>query len=217
MNYQTILFDLDGTLIDTKPGVFKSLKTTLAALDITPPSDEKLTLFLGPPLRECFMQVIGLTPELTDRAVSIFRRDLMASGNAFDCRVFDGIPQLLGQLKKAGFKLGVATSKVTYLAELVLDKMEIRNYFDAIEGAPTDQPGASKADSIRRAIAGIAVAEPRTTVLVGDRCYDAQGAVQAGVESIGVFYGYGSPEEIQANPFTYTVPTVRALEKFLLG
>lgn len=217
MNYQTILFDLDGTLIDTKPGIFKSLKTTLAALGITPPPDEKLTLFLGPPLRDCFLHVIGLTPELTDQAVAIFRRDLMESGNAFDCRVFDGMPQLLDHLKSARFKLGVATSKETSLAALVLDKMGIRDYFDAVSGTHVGNLASSKADSIRLAIAGIDGAAPATTVLVGDRCYDAQGAVQAGIESIGVFYGYGSAEEISANPFTHTVPTVAELEKFLLG
>jgi phosphoglycolate phosphatase len=217
MRFETVLFDLDGTLIDTKPGVFKSLKTTLAALDIALPPDETLVLFLGPPLRECFSKVIGLSPALTDKAIEIFRLDLTESGNAFDCNVFEGIPALLEKLKAAGIKLGVATSKVNYLAEMVLTRKGINHYFSAICGAPSDNSKATKTDSILSALDNIDGACPETSVLIGDRIFDAQGAAQSGISSIGVFYGYGSAEEIKTSPFTFTAATVADLGRMLLA
>lgn len=217
MRYKTILFDLDGTLIDTKPGILKSVKATLLILGITPPPDDALVRFLGPPTKQSFTDVCGLSPQLADKAAAIYRRHLVESGNIFDCTVYEGIGGLLMALKSAGLRLGVATLKAEPIAAMVLDHTGLTDYFDAVCGPAVDNLGATKADSIMLALTRIEDADMKTSVLIGDRCYDAHGAAQAGIDSIGVFYGYGTREEIKANPFTLTCETVKDLETLLLA
>ena len=217
MRYDTVLFDLDGTLIDTKPGVLRSARTVTAMLGVPVPEEKQLVKFLGPPLHVCFTDVIGMSPELADKAIPLFRRDLIESGNAFDCEPFPGIPELLSKLKSAGIKLGVATSKVTPLAIKVLGKNGLLDYFLTVSGSPADDPSFTKSDSVRGAVDNIPGAEYPRTVLVGDRHYDAQGAAGAGVDSIGVLYGYGAREEILSGGFTHIFRSVGDLTDFLCG
>lgn len=216
MRYDTVLFDLDGTLIDTKPGVLRSARTTLRILGIPVPEEKQLEKFLGPPLHVCFTDVIGMSPELADKAVPIYRRDLVESGNAFNCKPFDGIPELMQNLKSAGVKLGVATSKVTPLAIKVLEKTGLLGYFLTVSGSPADEPTFTKADSISHAVSDIPGAECAGTVLIGDRSYDAQGAARAGTDSVGVLYGYGTRDEILSSGFTHVCTDASDLGRFLL-
>jgi phosphoglycolate phosphatase len=218
MKFSTVLFDLDGTLIDTKPGVLRSVRTTLRELGVPEPEEKQLIKFLGPPLKVCFTEIIGLGPDDADRAMAIFRHDLIESGNAFDCNVYPGMPELLGRLRDGGVKLGVATSKLESLAVKILAKKGIAEYFGAVSGSPIDDPAFTKADSIRGAVARIPGARAdRTCALVGDRLYDAGGAKQAGITGIGVGYGFGSPQEIASAGFDLTAADMGALSSLLLS
>ena len=202
MKYTTVLFDLDGTLIDTKEGIIKSFRNTFQKLGLPTPPYDTLRLVLGPPLRDCFHTICGLDLELTEKAIEIYRTDLVESGNAFIGKPFGGIPELIIKLKSGGMKLGVATSKVEHLARRVIESARLSSMFDTISGPSTDNRSSTKKDSVLKAIRQIDGATPQSTVLIGDRCYDAQGAVEAGIDSIGVFYGYGTREEILSSPFT---------------
>ena len=217
MRYHIVLFDLDGTLIDTKPGILKSARETLRMMGATPPPDSEFEKFLGPPIKQCFTDVCGLSPEDAEKAVSLYRRHLVESGNVYDCAPFAGIPELLQALKKAGCRLGVATSKAQHLAVTVLAHTGLTGYFDAICGPDGQNPGATKADSIRFALSCLGAGADGPAVLAGDRCYDAQGAAQTGIDSIGVYYGYGERWEIEESAFTLRCETVEDLKTSLLA
>ena len=212
MKYRTVLFDLDGTLLDTRPGIIRSMKATLDRLGIRQPPEESLNAFIGPPLRDCFTAVCGLSDDIADRAVEIYRRHLVESGGIYDCNVYPGIPQLLGKLKSSGCRLGVATSKATWLARDVLAHKGLAAFFDTISGS--QERGDTKAESIRQALARLASGKDGA-VLVGDRKFDAQGARETGIDCIGVRYGYGTAAELSASPFTAVLPTVDSLRKYL--
>ena len=212
MKYGTILFDLDGTLLDTRPGVIHSMKATLDRLGIAYPPEDSLDAFMGPPLRECFTDVCGLSGDAADRAVQIYRRHLVESGDIYDCSAYPGIPELLGKLKAAGCRLGVATSKTDYVARDVLSHKGLAAFFDTVSGAP--KQGGTKADVIRQAFARLGIGKDGA-VLIGDRKFDAQGARETGIDCIGVRYGYGSADELDACAFTALLPTVDSLGRYL--
>lgn len=214
-HYKNILFDLDGTLIETKPGVISSLKKASEELKFTLPPDKELDAFMGPPISECFTNVCGLDPEQTELAIATFRK-YYEGGGVYNAKAFDGIADLLRDLRKAGFALGVATSKHEKFAGIVLRHCGILDYFDTVAG---DQPGIpwTKTDSIKKAMADIKGADTQNTVLVGDRKFDALGAEAAGIDSIGILYGYGKADEIYASPFSAVLKDIAELRKYFLN
>lgn len=205
--YSTILFDLDGTLLATKRGVIASVAKTFDELSYKLPPDNKLDGFMGPPLDLCFIDVCGLTPEQAETAIKTYRRIYEESG-LFDADVYEGIPQLLCELKAKGYKLGVATSKYLRFALDVLKHFGLYDYFDAVCGEPANNSKWTKKDSILSCIAQIDSAAVNNTVLIGDRKFDAVGAKEAGIDSIGVLYGYGSYEELSESSFCSIAKTV---------
>lgn len=214
--YKYILFDLDGTLLDTKPGVLGSVKKTFDELSLPLPNDERLEKFMGPPLDQCFMDVCGLDAETTVIATKVFRR-FYEGGGLFNARPYDGIPELLSALKSNGRRLFVATSKYELFAERVIRHFELDGFFDKIAGAPKDieKPWLKK-DSIKRALEGFSDANSSNTVIIGDRKFDAEGAKEAGIDSIGVLFGYGKSDELEASSFNMIVPDVKTLTDVLL-
>lgn len=196
-DHTAILFDLDGTLIDTKPGVLWSVKNALTDLNLPIPDDDKLTTFMGPPIRLCFTEVCGLDEEQVDDAIKRFRFYYESEG-LYNCTVYPGVVELLAKLKQNGFILGVATSKAEQFAKIVLEDKKIACYFDAVAGAPIENHHATKMDSILHVLELLHFGPEKykKAVLIGDRKFDAEGAALAGIDSIGVTYGYGSREEI---------------------
>ncbi len=215
MNYKNILFDLDGTLIDTKHGVLACAKKALIELNQPLPSEKRLDGFMGPPLEYCFTQVCGLSSVQTISAIKVFRR-YYEGGGIYDAKVYDGIPELLKKLKDAGFRLGVATSKNQKFAGIVLRHCGISDYFDTVAGAPDNiEVKWQKKDSVKKAMEAIAGANYQNTVLIGDRLFDAQGAQAAGIASIGVLFGYGTKDELEASPFTAIAEDINSLSELL--
>jgi phosphoglycolate phosphatase len=217
MRYKAVLFDLDGTLVDTKPGIINSVKATFRRLNIAPPPEETLNHFMGPPVFRSFTDVCGLSEALAGEAVRIYRSEIVESGEVFNCSLYEGMTGLLAELKSKGIKLGVATSKPEHLAVMLLGHLGAARFFEAICGAPVASRIDSKADSIRHALALIPGAEKGSAVLVGDRCFDALGAQETGIDSIGVLYGYGNRQEIESSPFTYTARSIAETRKILLA
>jgi len=214
--YNYILFDLDGTILDTKPGVLGSVKKALKELSFPIPSDERLEGFMGPPLDKGFSEVCGLDAETTKIATNIFRR-YYENGEMFNAKPYDGIPELLADLKEAGCRLFVATSKYELFAQIVIKHFGLDRYFDAIAGAPKNIsiPWLKK-DSINKALEGISDVNRDNTIIVGDRKYDAAGAKSAGISSVGVLFGYGKLDELEASGFDKIVEDIAALRNYLL-
>ena len=191
-----ILFDLDGTLTESAPGIINSIRYTLDKLGLRPMTDEELKRFVGPPLIESFTRYCGLSREEAEHAVDVYREYFSEKG-LFENAVYPGIPECLGALKSAGKKLAVATSKPQVFCERIIRHFGIDGYFDAVVGIPLDREDMTKAEVIKSAMELLG-AVPEETVMVGDRDYDVFGARENGIPCIGVLYGYGSREELSA-------------------
>lgn len=194
--FNTILFDLDGTLTDNGEGITNSVAYALRKFGITPPPREELNKFVGPPLRDRFVECY-VGEENGDRAVEYYREYYRPHG-IFENVVYDGIPETLAALKEAGCTLAVATSKPEIFAKRIADHFDLSQYFTVIAGSTLDGSLIKKGDVIEYCLGKLGNPDRSRTVMVGDREHDILGAAQAGLPGIGVTYGYGSREELTA-------------------
>lgn len=216
MQYHTILFDLDGTLTDPKEGITKSVAYALQHFGIQAENLDSLTCYIGPPLAVSFPEYHGISEEDTPTAVAKYRERFSDVGWAENL-VYDGIEQMLDALKQAGKKLLVATSKPEVFAVRILEHFGLNGYFDLICGAPMHAPkGHGKADVIRDALERAGISELSGAIMVGDRLHDVEGAHKIGLPCIGVLYGYGDREEMEACRADYIAEDVEALCAMLL-
>ncbi|HFI0214248.1 TPA: HAD family hydrolase [Streptococcus suis] len=212
--YQTILFDLDGTLTDSGQGILHSVAYALDQMGIDEPDLANLQRFIGPPLYESFSRFYQLNPADTQAAVDAFRVYFKDKG-MFENQLYDGILPLLESLKQAGKTLAIATSKPEVFAKQILEYFDIAHYFDVIAGASLDSSRISKTDVISYALAQLNY-EPQTTIMVGDREHDIEGAQANQLASIGVLYGYGNRQELEEAGASWIIETVPDLQKILL-
>ena len=195
MRWRTVLFDFDGTIFDTVEGITKSAQYALAKHGIHEPLD-RLRCFAGPPLAEKFMEVYGVTQPEAEQLVAEFRERYVPIG-VYESSPFSGIKELLIRLRQAGLKLGVATSKPQALAELLLERANMKDCFDVIVGSAPGPGNDQKWQIVQRALA-LSETAPEAAVLVGDTKYDAIGAARCEVACLGVAWGYGAPGELEA-------------------
>lgn len=193
---QYILFDLDGTLTESAPGIINSLKYALERLGVQDYDRAILDKFIGPPLAVSFEKFFGFKGEKCNNAIKIYREYFSEKG-LFENAVYPGVEDMLDTLKSAGLKLAVATSKPEVFARRILDKFGLSKYFEVICGIPLDNEHMTKAQVIARAINELGAANKQAALMVGDRDYDVAGAHQNGIECLGVTYGYGSQEELE--------------------
>ncbi|HFU4502187.1 TPA: HAD family hydrolase [Streptococcus suis] len=212
--YQTILFDLDGTLTDSGQGILHSVAYALDQMGIDEPDLANLQRFIGPPLYESFSRFYQLNPADTQAAVDAFRVYFKDKG-MFENQLYDGILPLLESLKQAGKTLAIATSKPEVFAKQILEYFDIAHYFDVIAGASLDSSRISKTDVISYALAQLDY-DPQTTIMVGDREHDIEGAQANQLVSIGVLYGYGNRQELEEAGASWIIETVPDLQKLLL-
>ena len=194
MAYQTVLFDLDGTLLDTKAGVIGSLKNVLTSLELPVPPDSVLDEIMGPPVKFWFSDIYGMPPPEADAAEKKFNYFYETKG-LYQSSLFDGVKDVLRFLNAHGILLGVATSKEMTQAVSVLKYHGIADCFKAIVGPSAGTKGASKSESMEKALSLLDSGKRRDAVFVGDRKYDAEGAKKVGIDFIGVLYGYGKESE----------------------
>lgn len=193
---QYILFDLDGTLTESAPGIINSLKYALERLGVQDYDRAILNKFIGPPLAVSFEKFFGFKGEKCNNAIKIYREYFSEKG-LFENAVYPGVEDMLDTLKSAGLKLAVATSKPEVYARRILDKFGLSGYFEVICGIPLDNEHMTKAQVIARAINELGAANKQAALMVGDRDYDVAGAHQNGIECLGVTYGYGSRDELE--------------------
>ena len=213
--YDTILFDLDGTLTESSLGITNSVAYALRKMGHPVPSREALHIFIGPPLSETFTKCCGMTPEEATQAIACYREYYHDRG-IFENAVYEGIEPLLKKLRDAGKTLILATSKPEEFSIRILDHFGLSQYFTHVAGATMDDTRSKKSDVIAYALAGCQPADLRRTVMVGDRHHDIGGATENGLDSIGVLYGYGDRAELEAAGATYIAATVSDLEALLL-
>ncbi|HYN56719.1 MAG TPA: HAD hydrolase-like protein [Motilibacterales bacterium] len=191
-----ILFDLDGTLTESGPGIISSVRHALASMGLPALDDAQLRRFIGPPLLDSFQDVCGLDRAEAILAIAAYR-EYYATDGQYENSVYEGIPALLEGLLDAGRTLAVATSKAEVFASSILDHFALTGFFATVVGSELDGRRTGKADIITEALARLGRPTPGT-VMIGDRNHDVRGAAAVGVGSIGVLWGYGDDAELTA-------------------
>lgn len=211
-----ILFDLDGTLTDPMEGITKSAQYALKHYGIIVLDHKDLSFFIGPPLKDTFIERYAFSPEKAEEAVHVFREYFIPKG-IFENKIYPGIPELLKELSEAGKRLIVATSKPWKFAEQILEYFHIRKYFDFVAGSTMEHEKRSrKSEVIAYAMEQNEIADIEDVVMVGDRKYDVEGARELGIASVGVMFGYGSRQELEEARADVLVESVSSLRKSLL-
>ncbi len=210
-----ILFDLDGTVWDSAPGIIGCMEATLADLELPVPPSKTLRAFLGPPLLDMLAQ-LGVPAGRLDDARAVYRRHYREHGE-FECAVFPGMADLLDQLRSSGHILATATSKGVEPTERMLEYFGLRPRFDVVSAASMTATGHDKSEIVHRALA--AVGGPRLGAIagymIGDRCYDIEAGSAAGLTTVGVGWGYAPAGELVDAGADHLVNTVEELAALL--
>ena len=214
-SFDTLLFDLDGTLSNPREGLVKAVLYAVAELGILEHDPATLDSFIGPPLRESFSKRYGLDAARTEEALRLYRV-YYADRGLYENEVYPGIPELLTALRAQGFRLFVATSKPTVFAEQILVHFELAEHFEAIVGANLDSTRNEKAEVIAHVLDTYGV-DPARTRMVGDRLHDIHGARAHGIPTVGVEWGFGGRAELEAHGAHAIVGDVAELREVLLG
>lgn len=214
MSWDILLFDLDGTLTDSGPGIMHAAKTALQSFGIDGLSEQELRYFVGPPLWESFGKY--LPEEQISAAIDRFREYYRVTG-WLENEPYPGVRECLHALKAAGKRMYVATSKLESMARQVLTHFDLMQYFDGVCGGIADDPEAGKkVNVVRRALREAGCTEYSRAILSGDREYDIYGGHAAGIQTVGVLYGYGSREELEKAGADALAETPEALLALLL-
>jgi phosphoglycolate phosphatase len=197
-NFTSILFDLDGTIADSAPGITKTLAYTFAELGRPIPSAEELLAYVGPPILDSFRDRAGMSLGEAAEALAIYRPRYLESG-ALDSSVFPGVGDILRAIHDAGIPMSLATSKPEGPATVMLQHFGLLDCFDIITGASADEVRSAKQDVVAEAIVRLAAfgADLSKPVLIGDRIHDVEGAAANDVPTIFVGWGYGSLDEAE--------------------
>ena len=214
MRKKYILFDLDGTLTDSGPGIMHAAQTALQSFGIDGLSERELRYFVGPPLWESFGKY--LPEEQISAAIDRFREYYRVTG-WLENEPYPGVRECLHTLQAAGKRMYVATSKLESMARQVLTHFDLMQYFDGVCGGIADDPEAGKkVNVVRRALREAGCTDCSRAVLSGDRKYDIYGGHAAGIQTVGVLYGYGSREELESAGADALAETPEALLARLL-
>lgn len=216
--YKYILFDLDGTLTNPKEGITKCVQYALKYFNIDEPNLDNLTKFIGPPLHESFERFYNFSKEDAKLAVEKYRERFSTIG-LFENGVYDGIKELLEALKRKGRVLAVATSKPEVFSLRILEKYNLKDYFNVICGSELDGRRTVKAEVIEEVFNRLSLKddEKSSVVMIGDREHDILGAKACKISSIGVKFGYSKENELENAGADFIVETVEDLKNLLLS
>ncbi len=193
-----IFFDLDGTLVESALGITKAVQRALAHFGIVEKNLEKLEVFIGPPLFDSFQKYYHFSKEQYDTAIDVFH-DYYNSIGIFECKLYDGIEDVLRELVENGKKLYVASSKPEEQARKVITHFGLDDYFVFVGGADGDHgtKRSTKAAVIEYVMRENHLSNQKDIAMVGDRCHDVLGARENHLPCVGVLYGYGNQRELE--------------------
>ncbi len=215
MHHKDIIFlDLDGTITDSKQGIFRSIRHALRYFELEEKNEEILSCFLGPPLIDSFMKYYHMDEEKANVALAKYREYYSVKG-IHELTMYEGIEELLKTVKEKGFIVCLATAKPLFYAKGILKRLGIISYFDYLGGASMDESMNSKSAVIFDIIKRNQFDKNRI-LMIGDRADDILGASSNGIEALGVLYGYGSLEELTHAGCTQFAKTVKEVEKKIL-
>ncbi len=214
--YRYFLFDLDGTLTDSAPGVTESVRYVLGQLGIPVDDPEKLRGMVGPPLTESFPKYFGLNREQTLTAIEMYRARYGETG-VYENSVIPGIPEILEGLHERGAKIAVASSKPEAMVQKVLETFDLAPWFDAAAGSDYGGTRETKEDIIREVFVRLGIDEEgkKQTLMIGDRRYDVAGAHACGIDCLAAYIGYAETGELEASGAEYVAADMDEMRKLL--
>ena len=205
-NYETIIFDLDGTITQSDLGITNSIKYSLKYFGIEK-ERESLKRHIGPALSTTFREYLGDDEEKIKLAIEKYR-DYYVAGGMLENVVYEGVEETLKALKKMDKKIILASSKPMVYCRKILEHFDLDKYFDFIAGSNLDETRTKKPEVISFALENIGKKPDHSVLMVGDRRYDILGAKQLNIDSVGVLYGYGDREELEEAGATYIVEKI---------
>lgn len=213
MEKEYLLFDLDGTLTDPKEGITKSVQYALLTFGIEVEDLDDLCCFIGPPLKDSFMEFYGFSQEDAQKALVSYREYFSKKG-LYENKAYMGAQEVLQSLQNAGKKLYVASSKPEVFVRKILKHFGLDSYFTFMGGADMGEIRVKKADVIRYVLKENNITDLKKTVMIGDRKHDILGAKEIGIECIGVLYGYGNREELTDAGADHLAESIYDLQNF---
>jgi phosphoglycolate phosphatase len=192
-NFDTLLFDLDGTLTDSTEGIVRCLEYALERMGFDIPEDTNK--FLGPPLYRSFAEFCGMNEEQVNEAVRIFRERYSTVG-LFENRVYEGVPEMLKRLRDGGKRIMVATSKPEVYAARIFDRFGLSQFFEIVGGANINGTRNDKDEVIEYVLEKAGISDRSSVLMIGDRRQDVIGAHKTGLKCMGILWGFGSIEEL---------------------
>lgn len=214
--YSVVLFDLDGTIIDSGEGVTNSVAYALKKFGIEVEDKSALSKFIGPPLIYSFKTFYGFDDEKAKLAIEYYREYYQDKG-IFEGYIYEGVEELLDDLKRAGKKIILATSKPEAFAKRILEKASLIKYFDFVAGATLDESTRiTKIDVLEYALKEAKIDTVDDVIMIGDRFYDIEGAHNFGIDCLAVLYGYGARDEFEKYGAEYIFEAPAQISKFLV-
>ena len=210
-----VLFDLDGTIADSRVGIVRSLQHGFAECGLPVPSDAELEAIIGPPFAVALPR-FGLDTDMIERVVAAYRARYKPIG-MFEAVLYPGMRDLLYRMADAGVTLALATSKPEPFAERIVEHFDVRRPLSVVAGATFDDSRMHKHDVIAHALAQLPDATPANTVMVGDRHHDIDGARVHGLRAIGVRWGFGSVDELTVAGAWRVVGTAEEIDGIVLA
>ena len=192
---KAILFDLDGTLIDSSEGITRSAQYALAHYGIDEPDLKKIYFFIGPPLMNTFMNHYGFSKEKAVEAVAVYRERYQDTG-IFECSLYPGVKECIEELKKRGYMIGMASSKPEESCKRILEHFGILELFDDVVGATFDGKIDTKEEVLNEVMRRWSDITREEMCLIGDTMFDIEGANKVAVPSIAVSFGFGNVDEM---------------------
>lgn len=192
----TILFDLDGTISDSFLGITRCVQYALKAQGIEVEDLQELTDFIGPPLSVSFRKKYGFDDETIAFLVKKYRERFDETG-VFENELYPGVREALALLKEKGYPLVLASSKLEGACRLILEHHHILSYFTEVAGATLDGRISKKEEVLEEAMRRMKIQNPKDCLLIGDTIYDVEGAKKAGMDCIGVSYGFGKAKDLE--------------------
>ncbi len=213
MRYSAVIFDLDGTVMDSGEGIVRSAEYALAKMGIDCGDRQKLFGFIGPPLEDGFRDIAGLDGEDAKTAVKYYRERYSVKGIE-ECTPYEGIPELLSDLKAKGVRLYIGSSKPELFVKQILQNHGLDTYFEYVAGATFDGSIGTKEEVLRYLLENIEI-DKASTLMIGDRYHDIEGAHAVGLKVAAVLYGFGSKEEFEEYGAEYIAADAADLLKII--
>jgi len=214
--YNYVFFDLDGTLTQSEFGILNSVAFALEKLGIKVDNKESLKKFIGPPLAASFRDFFGMDEENIEKAIGYYR-ECYNGGEIFNAPLYDGIEETLKKLSDNDVKMFVVTSKPAHMAKKIIEHFDISKYFEDVVGPDLKDRSYSKKELVEAAINKTTdTPNLKDYVMIGDRCFDIEGAVGNNIDSIGVLYGYGNKEEFEEAGATYIIEKPKNILEIVL-